>query len=259
MNIKDFIKNNKIAVIAGSVVLAVAIASGVAFGVINHKNKVESKGFTPNGSSVSTGSDKSVSLPTDNSSKENTSGEASTGSDSTETTSSETTTSNETGNGSTIEVIPTPSKNSSSTSSNKPTSKPSASSSQPTTPAASTPATSTPSNTVSSTPSQDNTGGNTGGSTGGTTRIDPNNTPYGICKKCGTPNGILGHSDFTCQGCNKTYCNALYYANNKCPYCGWVEPAYICPDCGREIGTEKGQCRRVWDFSLGKDVCRDNH
>ena len=125
----------------------------MAFGVINHKNKVESKGFTPNGSSVSTGSDKSVSLPTDNSSKENTSGEASTGSDSTETASSETTTSNETGNGSTIEVIPTPSKNSSSTSSNKPTSKPSASSSQPTTPAASTPATSTPSNTVSSTPS----------------------------------------------------------------------------------------------------------
>ena len=157
MNIKDFIKNNKIAVIAGSVVLAVAIASGVAFGVINHKNKVESKGFTPNGSSVSTGSDKSVSLPTDGSSKENTSGESSMGSDSTEAASSETTTSNETGNGSTIEVIPTPSKNSSTTSSKKPASKPSASSSQPTTPAASTPATSTPSNTVSSTPSKPST------------------------------------------------------------------------------------------------------
>ena len=247
MNIKDFIKNNKIAVIAGSVVLAVAIASGVAFGVINHKNKVESKGFTPNGSSVSTGSDKSVSLPADGSSKENTSGEASTGSDNTEATSSETTTSNETGNGSTIEVIPTPSKNSSSTSSNKPTSKPSASSSQPTTPAASTPATSTPSNTASSTPSQDNTGGSTGGNTGGSTGGSTGGT---------TTEGDSWHLDIklTCKSCGQKYEAQL----DTCPHCGYKEPVSYCQVCGRVLGIEKGQCSGHINRFTNKWECRDN-
>lgn len=243
MNIKDFIKNNKIAVIAGSVVLAVAIASGVAFGVINHKNKVESKGFTPNGSSVSTGSDKSVSLPTDNSSKENTSGEASTGSDSTEAASSETTTSNETGNGSTIEVIPTPSKNSSATISKKPASKPSTSSAQPTTPAASTPSTSTPSNTVSSTPSKGNTGGSTGGNTGGSTGG-------------ATTEGDSWHLNitFTCKNCGKEFEAQL----ENCPHCGAKYDLGNCSHCGRPYGDGyNGTCNgSVYDFPSGKYICK---
>lgn len=239
MNIKDFIKNNKIAVIAGSVVLVVAIASGVAFGVINHKNKVESKGFTPNGSSVSTGSDKSVSLPTDNSSKENTSGEASTGSDSTEATSSETTTSNETGNGSTIEVIPTPSKNSSSTSSKKPTSKPSTSSSQPTTPAASTPATSTPSNTVSSTPSQP--------STSKWSCPDPSAHPEKSASQC-LAESI--HRDYVAQHKNNVESNNSQTRNPE-------DIGKKCHICGRTYGDgHNGTCYVHFDPEKGRYVCQ---
>ena len=236
MNIKDFIKNNKIAVIAGSVVLAVAIASGVAFGVINHKNKVESKGFTPDGSSVSTGSDKSVSLPTDNSSKENTSGEASTSSDNTEATSNETTTSNETGNGSTIEVIPTPSKNSSSTSSNKPTSKPSTSSSQPTTPAASTPSTSTPSNTVSSTPSQP--------STSKWSCPDPSAHPEKSASQC---LGESIHRDYVAQHKNKVEANS---SQTRTP----EEIKNNCWICNKPFGDgHNGTCYNY--FENGKYTC----
>lgn len=135
MKINDFFKNNKIAVIAGSVVLTAAIISGVAFGVVNHKNKVESKDFTPKGSSVSTGSDKDV-PPIENSSEADTSSEASASSDTAS---------------STIETLPAPNNNGSettSTSSKKPaasTNKPSgsASTTQPSTSTPSTPTTPT--------------------------------------------------------------------------------------------------------------------
>ena len=152
MKINEFFKNNKIAVIAGSAVLAVAIISGIAFGVVNHKNKVNSKSFTPNGSSVSTGSDRDI-PPIEGSSESNTSGEAATGSEATNSDNS----SAENSSNSTIEVIPTPNKNNSSAASSTSSKKPAASTNTPSSSVASTqPAASTPSTPATpTTPSTD--------------------------------------------------------------------------------------------------------
>ena len=160
MKINDFFKNNKIAVIAGSAVLAVAIISGTVFGVVNHKNKADSGTFSPKGSLSSSDSDKDSSA-TGDSSKENTSGEAATGSEATgsEATNSDNSSAENSSN-STIEVIPTPSKNNSSAASSTSSKKPATSTNTPSSSVASTqPAASTPSTpatpTAPSTPSTD--------------------------------------------------------------------------------------------------------
>lgn len=237
MKINDFFKNNKIAVIAGSAVLAVAIISGTVFGIVNHKNKADSGTFSPKGSLSSSDSDKDSSA-TGDSSKENTSGEAATGSEATgsEATNSDNSSAENSSN-STIEVISTPNKNNSSSASSTSSKKPATSTNTPsssvssTQPAASTPNTpATPTTpTTSSTPS---TGGDTGGSTGGNTKIDASTSPYGICDRCGKPNGILGHI-LTCPSCKKEYCDPE--AKHTCPYCG-TDYYSICPRCGRPYG-----------------------
>ena len=261
MKINDFFKNNKIAVIAGSAVLAVAIISGTVFGVVNHKNKVESKTFSPKGSSVSTGSDKDV-PPIDGSSESNTSGEAATGSEA--TGSEDTNSDNSSTENSTIEVISTPNKNNSSAASSTSTKKPTASTNTPsssvasTQPAASTP--STPANpttpTTPSTPSTPSTGGDTGGSTGGNTKIDPSTSPYGICDRCGKPNGILGHI-LTCPSCKKEYCDPE--VNRICPYCG-TNYNSICKRCGRPYGDGyNGTCLETIEVLLGIEYAKCTH
>ena len=141
MKIIDFVKNNKVPTVVASVVLVAAVAVGVAFGVANHKDKIETTKPFGNESS-SEGSSSTISVPPieDNSSKESASSEESTSSAS-----------------ETIETNSTPSKAesvSSTQTSSKPTTtttKPTSSKSSNTTP--STPVTSTPSNS---------TGGNTG-------------------------------------------------------------------------------------------------
>ena len=266
MKIIDFIKNNKVPTIVASVVLVAAIAVGIAFGVINHKDKVETKPFGDESSSE--GSSSTISVPPieDNSSKESASSEESTSSAS-----------------ETIETNSTPSKAesvSSTQTSSKPTTtttKPTSSKSSNTTP--STPVTSTPSNSTGGNTgtSKPSTGGNTSSSTpstsSGTKEVKIGNTyftvnldsPYGICSKCGLNRGmILGHDDYTCEQCGKTCCEKAFFRDNYdgwvCPYCNYAkerEKTY-CPNCGRVIGIEKGQCGGYTDPFTNKWVCQDN-
>lgn len=80
MKIIDFIKNNKVPTVVASVVLVAAIAVGIAFGVVNHKDNVETKPFGDESSSA--GSSSTISVPPieGNSSTESTSSEDSTSS-----------------------------------------------------------------------------------------------------------------------------------------------------------------------------------
>lgn len=81
MKIIDFIKNNKVPTVVASVVLVAAIAVGVTFGVLNHKDNIETNEPFGNESS-SKGSSSTISVPPieGNSSAENTSSEDSTSS-----------------------------------------------------------------------------------------------------------------------------------------------------------------------------------
>ena len=138
VKIINFIKNNKVPTIVASVVLVAAIAVGIAFGVMNHKDKVETKPFGDVSSSE--GSSSTISVPPieDNSSAESTSSEDSTSSAS-----------------ETIETNSTPSKVES-VSSAQASSKPTTTTTKP---ASSQPSNVTSSNPTTSTPSN---GGNTG-------------------------------------------------------------------------------------------------
>lgn len=192
MKIIDFVKNNKVPTIAVSVVLVAAVAVGVIFGVINHKDKVETKPFGDESSSD--GSSSTISVPPieGNSSVESTSSEESTSSAS-----------------ETIETSSTPSKAesvSSAQSSSKPTTtKPAPS--QPSNTTSSAPVTSTPSNSGggnsgSSTPSNGgttSTPANSGGNTGTSTKWvcpDPSAHPQKSAAQCITQ---FDHSDFIAQ------------------------------------------------------------
>lgn len=155
MKIIDFIKNNKVPTVVASVVLVAAIAVGVTFGVLNHKDNIETNEPFGNESS-SKGSSSTISVPPieGNSSEENTSSEDSTSSAS-----------------ETIETNSTPS-NTESVSSAQGSSKPTTTttkpaSSQPSNTTSSAPVTSTPSNSGggNSGSSAPSTGGNTGTST----------------------------------------------------------------------------------------------
>lgn len=247
MKIIDFIKKNKVPTIAVSVVLVAAVALGVTFGVMKHKDNVEVKPFGEESSSE--GSSSTISVPPieGNSSVESTSSEESTSSAS-----------------ETIETNSTPSKAESVSS--KPTT-------TTTKPASSTPSVSNPStsnnnggstgggnsgssapstggNTGTSTPS---TGGNTGSSTPSTSTPSGGNT--GSSSSSTTTEGGGWHLNITldCENCGKEYDAAL----DVCPYCGTPFDPGTCPNCGRVRGDGyNGTCAAYEDPFTGKWVCQ---
>lgn len=225
MNIVEFIKKNKVATIATSCVLVAAIAGGVAFGVINHKNKIESS-FTPNGS----GNGTSVSVPPieDNSSETDDSSEASS-----------------VASGDTIEVTSTPSKtettSSSSVTSSKPSNSTTSTSSTSTTSTASKPTTSnnagssssSSTGSSSSTPSTGNNGGSTGGGTTGWVCPDPSAHPEKSETECISQHR---HDSFVAQHQNNEANKDTPTADpDKC----WI--------CGRPFGDGyNGTCKNFF-------------
>ena len=251
MKIIDFIKNNKVPTIATSVVLVAAIAVGVTFGVLNHKDNIETNKSFGNESS-SAGSSSTISVPPieGNSSVESTSSEESTSSSS-----------------DTIETSSTPSKVES-VSSAQGSSKPTTTTTKP---ASSTPSVSNPStgnnnggsaggSTGSSTPSNGgttstpaNSGGNASSSTPSTSTPSGGNTGSGSGTI--TTEGDGWHLNITldCENCGKEYDAAL----DACPYCGTPFTPGTCPNCGRVRGDgHNGTCAAYQDLFTGKWVCQ---
>lgn len=245
-------KNNKVPTVVASVVLVAAIAVGVTFGVLNHKDNIETNEPFGNESS-SKGSSSTISVPPieDNSSEKNTSSEDSISSAS-ETIETNSTPSSE----ETVSTNKTPSKTQT-TSSNKSTTT--------STPVTSAPVTSTPSNSgggnsVSSAPSNggttstpSNPGGNASSSTPSTSTPSGGNTGSGSGTI--TTEGDGWHLNITmdCDNCGKEYDAAL----DACPYCGTPFDPGTCPNCGRVRGDgHNGTCATYKDPFTNKYVCR---
>lgn len=230
MKIIDFVKKNKVPTIAVSVVLVAAVAVGIAFGVMKHKDNVEVKPFGEESSSE--GSSSTISVPPieGNSSKESTSSEESTSSAS-----------------ETIETNSTPSKAesvSSAQGSSKPTTtttKPA--SSQPSNTTSSAPVTSTPSNSGggNSGSSAPSTGGNTGTST---KWVCPDPAAHG------SEDGTFCTSSQRHQEKITEYNRLMEEAKNQKPIVvpdGYTTETW-CPTCQRPRGDgHNGTCNIVWD------------
>lgn len=228
MKIIDFIKNNKVPTVVASVVLVAAIAVGVTFGVLNHKDNIETNEPFGNESS-SKGSSSTISVPPieGNYSEESTSSEDSTSSAS-----------------ETIETNSTPSKAesvSSAQSSSKPTTTTKPASSQPSNTTPSTPVTSTPSTPTVSTPSNSTGGGNT--ETGSKWVCpDPSAHPQESVSECISQHR---HNSFVAQYQEQE-------ANkDKTP----ADPDK-CWRCGRPFGDGyNGTCDAYFDDELGRYAC----
>lgn len=224
MKIIDFIKNNKVPTIAASVVLVAAIAVGVTFGVLNHKDNIKANPSEDRASSAESSSVVSSTVE-DSSSEVNTSSE-----DNVSSVVSE------------VESVSTPSKTESVSSAQ------SASSKQPTT--SSKPVSSAPSNTTSSKPatSTPSNGGNTGI---GSKWVCPDPAAHG------SDDGTFCRSPQEHQENIAEYNRLMEEAKNQKPIVvpdGYTTETW-CPTCQRPRGDgHNGTCVIVWDDVKGSMV-----
>ena len=218
MKIIEFIKNNKVSTIAASVVLVAAVAVSVTFGVLNHKDNIETNEPFGNESS-SAGSSSTISVP------------PSEGNSSTESTSSEESTSSAS---ETIETNSTPSK-AESVSSTQTSSKPATTASKP---AASKPSNVTSSKPTTSTPSN---GGNTGT---GSKWVCPDPAAHG------SDDGTFCRSAQEHQENIAEYNRLMEEAKNQKPlvYPPGYDSMTWCTDCEKPFGDgHNGTCYLHWE------------